>query len=67
MLHRTAKEGLGPAYLAGFRAALAGGAELVVEMDADFSHDPAYLPRLLARRRERRPGDRLALRARAAA
>ena len=46
-LHRPAKEGLGPAYIAGFRAALAGGAGLVVEMDADFSHDPAYLPRLL--------------------
>jgi dolichol-phosphate mannosyltransferase len=47
-LHRPAKEGLGPAYIAGFREALAGDAGLVVEMDADFSHDPAYLPRLLA-------------------
>jgi dolichol-phosphate mannosyltransferase len=47
VLHRPRKEGLGPAYIAGFRAALAGGASLVVEMDADFSHDPAYLPRLL--------------------
>ena len=47
VLHRETKEGLGPAYLAGFRQALAGGAELVVEMDADFSHDPAYLPQLL--------------------
>jgi dolichol-phosphate mannosyltransferase len=46
-LHRPAKEGLGPAYIAGFRAALAGGAGLIVEMDADFSHEPAYLPRLL--------------------
>ncbi len=46
-LRRTAKEGLGPAYIAGFREALAGGAGLIVEMDADFSHDPAYLPRLL--------------------
>jgi dolichol-phosphate mannosyltransferase len=46
-LHRARKEGLGPAYLAGFREALAGGAGLVVEMDADFSHEPAYLPRLL--------------------
>jgi dolichol-phosphate mannosyltransferase len=46
-LRRPAKEGLGPAYIAGFRRALAGGAGLVVEMDADFSHDPAYLPRLL--------------------
>ncbi len=48
VLRRPRKEGLGPAYLAGFREALAGGAELVVEMDADFSHDPAYLPTLLA-------------------
>ena len=47
VLHRSRKEGLGPAYIAGFRAALAGGAGLVLEMDADFSHDPAYLPRLL--------------------
>jgi dolichol-phosphate mannosyltransferase len=46
VLHRAHKEGLGPAYIAGFREALAGGAGLVVEMDADFSHDPAYLPRL---------------------
>ncbi|MFL5899949.1 MAG: polyprenol monophosphomannose synthase [Solirubrobacterales bacterium] len=46
-LHRATKEGLGPAYIAGFRAALAGGAGLIVEMDADFSHEPAYLPRLL--------------------
>jgi dolichol-phosphate mannosyltransferase len=47
VLHRETKEGLGPAYLAGFRVALDGGAELVIEMDADFSHDPAYLPQLL--------------------
>jgi dolichol-phosphate mannosyltransferase len=47
VLHRPRKEGLGPAYIAGFRAALAGDAGLVLEMDADFSHDPAYLPRLL--------------------
>ena len=47
VLHRPHKEGLGPAYLAGFREALGGGAELVIEMDADFSHDPAYLPQLL--------------------
>jgi dolichol-phosphate mannosyltransferase len=46
-LHREHKEGLGPAYIAGFREALADGAGLVLEMDADFSHDPAYLPRLL--------------------
>jgi dolichol-phosphate mannosyltransferase len=47
VLHRPRKEGLGPAYVAGFGAALAGGAELVVQMDADFSHDPADIPRLL--------------------
>jgi dolichol-phosphate mannosyltransferase len=47
VMHRPRKEGLGPAYIAGFRHALAEGAGLVVEMDADFSHDPAYLPRLL--------------------
>lgn len=47
VLHRAAKEGLGPAYVAGFRRALDGGAGLVLTMDADFSHDPAYLPRLL--------------------
>jgi dolichol-phosphate mannosyltransferase len=48
VLHRPRKEGLGPAYLAGFRKALAAGAEFVVEMDADFSHDPRDLPLLLA-------------------
>ena len=48
VLHRPLREGLGPAYVAGFREALAGGAGLILEMDSDFSHDPAYLPRLLA-------------------
>lgn len=47
VLHRARKEGLGPAYVAGFRRALAEGAALVLEMDSDFSHDPADLPRLL--------------------
>ncbi|MBS1881185.1 MAG: polyprenol monophosphomannose synthase, partial [Actinobacteria bacterium] len=47
VLHRPGKGGLGPAYVAGFRRALAGGAAFVIEMDADFSHDPADLPRLL--------------------
>ena len=47
VLHRSQKEGLGPAYIAGFRRALAEGAGHVLEMDSDFSHDPAYLPRLL--------------------
>ena len=48
VLHRGHKEGIGPAYLAGFRHALAAGAELLLEMDSDFSHDPADLPRLIA-------------------
>jgi len=48
VLHRERKEGLGPAYLAGFRRALADGAELVLEMDCDFSHSPDDVPRLLA-------------------
>jgi dolichol-phosphate mannosyltransferase len=48
VLHRTEKQGLGPAYVAGFRRALADGAELVLEMDCDFSHDPADVPRLIA-------------------
>ena len=48
VLHRPAKQGIGPAYLAGFARALNGGAELVLEMDSDFSHDPADLPRLIA-------------------
>jgi dolichol-phosphate mannosyltransferase len=48
VLHRPRKEGLGPAYVAGFRAALDAGATVVCQMDADFSHDPADLPRLLA-------------------
>ena len=52
VLHRTVREGLGPAYLAGFARALNGGAEFVMEMDADFSHDPADLERLLAGARE---------------
>jgi dolichol-phosphate mannosyltransferase len=48
VLHRESKEGLGPAYIAGFRRALADGAELVLGMDCDFSHDPADVPRLIA-------------------
>jgi dolichol-phosphate mannosyltransferase len=48
VLHRERKEGLGPAYLAGFKRALAEGAEYILEMDCDFSHDPADVPRLLA-------------------
>jgi len=48
VLHRERKEGLGPAYLAGFRRALADGAELVLEMDCDFSHDPNDVSHLIA-------------------
>ncbi len=47
VLHREHKEGIGPAYIAGFRWALAEGAELVLEMDCDFSHTPADVPRLI--------------------
>jgi dolichol-phosphate mannosyltransferase len=52
VLHRPGKSGLGQAYLAGFAHALARGAELIFEMDADFSHDPRYLGDLLAASRE---------------
>ena len=48
VLHRPRKEGLGPAYLDGFRRALELGADLVIEMDCDFSHDPNDVPRLVA-------------------
>ena len=48
VLHRAAKGGLGQAYVAGFTHAMARGAELLIEMDADFSHDPAHLPELIA-------------------
>ena len=47
VLHRTRKEGIGAAYLAGFEVALATGAAIVLEMDCDFSHDPADVPRLI--------------------
>ncbi len=47
VLHRSAKEGLGPAYAAGFKQAAANQAQVICEMDADFSHDPADLPRLV--------------------
>ena len=48
VLHRERKEGRGPAYVAGFERALADGAELILEMDCDFSHDPSDVPRLIA-------------------
>jgi dolichol-phosphate mannosyltransferase len=47
VLHRSGKDGLGKAYLAGYEHAWAGGAEIVIVMDADFSHDPAYLPAMI--------------------
>jgi dolichol-phosphate mannosyltransferase len=52
VLHRGRKEGLGPAYIAGFRHALTEGAELILEMDCDFSHDPDDVPRLIEAARE---------------
>lgn len=48
VLHRPEKTGLGPAYVAGFRRALAAGAGFVLELDCDFSHDPAVVPQLIA-------------------
>lgn len=47
VLHRDRKEGIGPAYLAGFAIALSSGADLIMEMDCDFSHDPTDIPRLI--------------------
>ncbi len=52
VLHRAGKEGLGRAYLAGFAWALERGYDLVLEMDADFSHDPRHLPALLEKARQ---------------
>lgn len=53
LLSRPGKQGLGTAYVAGFRRALSEGAEYIFEMDADFSHDPKYLPALLAATEDR--------------
>jgi dolichol-phosphate mannosyltransferase len=47
ILHRTEKAGLGPAYIAGFKRAIELGAEVLIQMDADFSHQPHYIPQLL--------------------
>jgi dolichol-phosphate mannosyltransferase len=52
VIHRTAKAGLGPAYIAGFRRALELMPDLIAQMDADLSHDPAALPRLVAATRD---------------
>ncbi|MDQ7027407.1 MAG: polyprenol monophosphomannose synthase [Anaerolineae bacterium] len=47
VLHRAEKAGLGPAYIAGFKRALELGADVIIQMDADFSHQPHYIPQLL--------------------
>lgn len=52
ILHRAAKQGLGPAYIHGFKHALALGADLIIQMDADLSHQPKYIPQLLEQARE---------------
>jgi dolichol-phosphate mannosyltransferase len=52
VLHREGKEGLGPAYIAGFKVALALDADYVIQMDADFSHQPSYIPALIAKLEE---------------
>jgi dolichol-phosphate mannosyltransferase len=49
VLHRTEKAGLGPAYIAGFKRALSLGAEYIIQIDADFSHQPRYIPEMIAR------------------
>ena len=64
VLHRTQKAGLGAAYIAGFRWALAEGYDVLVEMDADGSHQPEELPAPARRAQERGPGARLPLGAR---
>ena len=46
-MHRPGKEGLGKAYLAGFKQALEDGADLILQMDCDFSHRPGYIPQML--------------------
>ena len=48
VLHRTQKEGLGPAYIAGFKQALSTGADYIIQMDADFSHQPKYILEMFA-------------------
>lgn len=48
VLHRPQKQGLGPAYKAGFKKAIQLGADLIIQMDADFSHQPKYIPQMLA-------------------
>lgn len=52
VLHRTTKNGLGPAYIAGFKHAIELGAEIIIQMDADFSHQPRYIPEMLEKIRQ---------------
>jgi len=47
VIHRTEKNGLGPAYIAGFKQAIRSGADYIIQMDADFSHQPKYIPDLI--------------------
>lgn len=49
VMHRTEKSGLGPAYIAGFKRAIQLGADMIIQMDADFSHQPKYIPEMLAK------------------
>jgi dolichol-phosphate mannosyltransferase len=58
VLHRPAKHGLGKAYIQGFQQVMAAGAQIVVQMDADWSHDPAYLPKLVGALESDVPGHR---------
>jgi len=51
VLHRPEKQGLGPAYKQGFKQALSLGAEIIIQMDADFSHQPKYIPQMLEQAR----------------
>lgn len=52
VIHRAQKQGLGPAYIEGFEHALRKGADYIIQMDADFSHDPKYIPKFLEKIRE---------------
>ena len=49
VMHRPGRQGLGSAYVQGFRRALAAGADVIIQMDADFSHSPSYLPEFIAK------------------
>ena len=66
VLHRTGRRGLGRSYIDGIKQALAEPVDVICQMDADLSHDPAHLPALIAATAARRRRDRLAVRRRAA-